>query len=472
MIWNRSLSVAVAVLLTLVAGSATRAAGADPVDREIKVTARRFAFEPSRITVQKGERVKLIVTSEDVDHGFAIEEFGIDERIKAKQTKVIELTPDHAGRFKFSCSVRCGDGHADMVGYLVVSDSESAPLTNMSVTFDESTPGVVYVQAGGERVRIDTNAKVFARVADAPAAGQSAPAQKPAVVAKRETGKASEPYDYHIVNVPTPKQVRRHSLNAYFTHRFSESIIPLRTSDKDILGLDSFSISSFGLMYGITDRLYVNAYRSPLCQPGVCKTIELGLGFHVLSEAGKSPVALSTYASIEGDNNFERNYTFNLQAMLGRSVGKYANLFFSPAIHINANGQNRFNPKPEDFFPPEPLAQTLRLGSNTGSFGFGANIRVRPTASLLFEYTPRIGFKLGQVIPVFVNGPAGPQIVGFKNQSEAEIGFGIEKRIGRHVFSLTFSNTQATTTSRYNSSNLALPPDKFIVGFNLYRRLF
>jgi len=55
--------------------------------------------------------------------------------------------------------------------------------------------------------------------------------------------------------------------------------------------------------------------------------------------------------------------------------------------------------------------------------------------------------------------------------SEAAIGFGIEKRIGRHVFSLTFSNTQTTTTARYNSSNQALGPDKFSIGFNLFRRL-
>jgi len=94
-------------------------------DREIKITARRFAFEPDKISSHKDERVKLIVTSEDVDHGFAIEEFGIDERIKAKQTKVIELTPDKAGTFQFSCSVACGDGHSDMVGELVVTNAES-----------------------------------------------------------------------------------------------------------------------------------------------------------------------------------------------------------------------------------------------------------------------------------------------------------------------------------------------------------
>jgi hypothetical protein len=85
----------------------------------------------------------------------------------------------------------------------------------------------------------------------------------------------------------------------------------------------------------------------------------------------------------------------------------------------------------------------------------------------MFEYTPRIGFKLGTVQPIF---DSTGKVIAFQPHSEAEIGFGVQKDIGRHSFSLTFSNTQTTTTSRYNSSNLALPPSRFIIGFNLYRR--
>jgi Membrane bound beta barrel domain (DUF5777) len=339
---------------------------------------------------------------------------------------------------------------------------------DVQVSFDPNAPGIAYVEVNGERIRIDTQAKTSARVDDGEAA-KLAPQTAPPVAAtkERESSKASEPYDYHVVNLPTPKQVRRHSLNLYFTHRFSESVRPVEDSGQDLFGLDSFSVSSFGLTYGITDRLYANVYRSPLCQPGLCKTIELGLGYHWLSEAGRSPLALSTYASVEGDYNFSERYTYNVQAMLARSVTKYVNLFFSPAVHINANGSGRFNPRP-GFFPAE-LTERFKLGKHGGSLGFGINGQIRPTVSLLFEYTPRVGFKLGQVLPVF--DEQSGELTGFNNRSEAEIGFGIEKRIGRHVFSLTFTNTQATTTSRYNSSNLALPPSKFAIGFNLFRRI-
>lgn len=469
-----------------------------PGEREISITVRRYEFSPKTITVAKGERVRLVVTSEDEDHGFAITEFGIEREIKAKQTKVIELTADKEGRFQFSCSVYCGEGHNDMAGELIVTEPQApnglyakadhndmsggmrvpatkpGPASKINVTFDQSTPGVVVVESGGERLRIDTSAKTVERISEV-TAGQESKQPAPQVATKeRESSRAYEPYDYHIVNIPTPKAVRRHSLNMYFTHRFQETLTPLQEEDgsqhiarisKDLLGLDSSAVSSFGMTYGITDRLYANVYRSPLCQPGLCKTIEMGLGYHLLDEAGRSPIALSAYASVEGDYNFTERYTYNFQAMIGRSMTRYVNLFFSPALHLNSNGNDRF----KGFLASQPLVMNLRLGRNTGSFGFGLNGRIRPTTSLLFEYTPRIGFEMGQIVPDF--DTATGQLNGFKNKSEAEIAFGVEKRIGRHVFSLTFSNTQATTTARYNSSNQALPPNKFSIGFNLFRRL-
>lgn len=456
-----------ALMLFLVASCTASPLADPPQAREIKVVARKFEFQPSTITVRKGEPVKLLVTSEDVDHGIAIEAFGIGQQVKAKQTKVIEFTPDREGKFEFSCSVFCGDGHPQMVGQLIVTGDQASTGSNMKVSFDETEPGVVIVESNGERLRIDTRAKSVARLDSTETTTASSPA--PVVATKeRESSKTQEPYDYHVVNVPTPKRVPRHSLNVYFTHRFQQPIKPLENSDDDLLGLDSFAVSSLGFTYGITDRLYANVYRSPLCQTSLCKTIEIGLGYHLLDEAGRSPIALSTYASVEGDDNFQRRFTYNIQAMIERSVTKYVHLFFSPAVHINANGNGRFNPRPEDL-PVEAMAGNFRLGTHTGSFGFGVNARIRPSASLLFDYTPRVGFKLGQISPI-IDEDTGA-ITGLRNNSEAAIGFGIEKRMGRHVFSLTFSNTQTTTTSRYNSSNLVLPPSKFSIGFNLFRRL-
>ena len=433
---------------------------------EIKITARQFEFEPKLITVQKGKPVRLLITSKDVQHGFAIEELGINKKLKLDAVTVVEFTPTRVGRFPFACSVMCGSGHEEMTGELVVTEEQAGATGNVQVSFDDNTAGVVIVESGGERLRIDTRTKTVTRL-DQPKAPPAA--QEPVVAeAQHKQGPEPETYDYRLINVPTPKRVLKGSVNLYFTHRFAEPVRPLGQSDQDLLGLDSFAVSSFGVFYGITDRLYVSAYRSPICQQGLCKTIELGVGYHLLDERGRSPIALSTYASVEGDDNFKKDYTYNLQLMVARSASKYVHLFFSPALHLNANGERRFDPRAEDFFPREPLADQFNQDQHGASFGFGANARIRPTVSLMFEYTPRVGFKLGQVDPVFA--PGTHRITGFTVSSEAELGFGVEKDIGRHTFSLTFSNTQTTTTSRYNSSNEVLPPSRFMIGFNLYRR--
>lgn len=460
------------LLATVSAAESPDAAGV----REIKVAARSYEFSPKTITVSKGDRIRLIVTSEDGDHGFAIKDLDIAYEITERQTKTIEFTAGKEGRYQFTCSGLCAANHPEMVGEFVVKATPSENALKMNVRFDEAAPGVVIVESAGERLRINTSTRTVERISatEAADARPTAAQTSGSGARERETSKAYEPYDYHVVNVPTPKAVRRHSLNLYFTHRFQETITPLKNEDadehiarisQDLLGLDSSSVSAFGVTYGITDRLYANVYRSPLCQPGLCKTIELGLGYHFLDEAGRSPIALSAYTSVEGDHNFTERYTWNFQAMIGRSVTRHVNLFFSPAAHINSNGNDRF----KEFLTGQPLAAKLRLGRHSGSFGFGVNARIRPTTSLLFEYTPRVGFKMGQIVPEF--DPNIGQITGFRNDSEAAIGFGIEKRIGRHVFSLTFSNTQTTTTARYNSSNLALSPSRFSIGFNIFRRL-
>ena len=449
----------------------------EPGLAEIRITVRKFRFIPKRITVQKGQPVKLVVTSADVEHGFAIKELKIKQRIEAKQTKVITFKPEQAGRFRIYCSVYCGDGHDDMAGELVVTEGPNAAdvndhqdeePSNINVTFDDTSPGVVIVESNGERIKIDTRTNTIVRLE--PPTGAESPQESPEEeTASVEKKVVSEPYDYRLINVPTGKRVVKGSLNIHFTHRFAQPVRPVRQSAENLLGLDSFAASSLGLSYGITDRLYINAYRSPVCQLGMCKTIEVGLGYRWLDEAGRSPISLTTYGSIEGNDNFTEEYTYNLQAMIGRSVTKYAHVFFSPAGHFNSNGQRRFDPRPTNFFPPQPFADTVPSAKAYFILGFGVSAHIRPTVSLLFEYTPRFGFKQGRLQSIFAPGTF--QLVGFRNITEAEIGFGIEKRVGRHSFALTFSNTQTTTTGKYNSSNLELPPRKFTIGFNLYRRL-
>jgi cytochrome c oxidase subunit 2 len=90
--------------------------------REIQMTAKKYEFNPNVITVKKGERVKLIITALDRDHGFKLEAFGINQKLKKGDPTTIEFTADKAGTFPFQCSEFCGLGHRKMKGKLVVEE--------------------------------------------------------------------------------------------------------------------------------------------------------------------------------------------------------------------------------------------------------------------------------------------------------------------------------------------------------------
>ena len=112
--------IAVAVLVGAAVWTVNGAARQD-APREIDVVARRFAFEPARIEVAVGERVRLRVVSADGVHGFEIKKFKVKKEIPRGTTPVIiEFTASEAGEFPILCSEYCGDGHEDMQGQLVV----------------------------------------------------------------------------------------------------------------------------------------------------------------------------------------------------------------------------------------------------------------------------------------------------------------------------------------------------------------
>ena len=88
--------------------------------KEFTITAKQFQFEPSTIEVNKGDKVRLIVTSTDVPHGISIPEYDINERLNPGEPVSIEFTADKEGTFTAFCSVFCGSGHSNMKGKIIV----------------------------------------------------------------------------------------------------------------------------------------------------------------------------------------------------------------------------------------------------------------------------------------------------------------------------------------------------------------
>ena len=52
---------------------------------EIQMTAEKYDFKPDTVTVKKGDRVKLVITAVDHDHGFKIDGFQINQKLPKGQ---------------------------------------------------------------------------------------------------------------------------------------------------------------------------------------------------------------------------------------------------------------------------------------------------------------------------------------------------------------------------------------------------
>ena len=88
--------------------------------KQFRLTARKYQFSPTTIRVKQGDRVKLIITAIDAEHGFKLEAFHIGRALPKGEPVMIEFTADRTGSFPFECSHFCGLGHRKMKGQLTV----------------------------------------------------------------------------------------------------------------------------------------------------------------------------------------------------------------------------------------------------------------------------------------------------------------------------------------------------------------
>jgi cytochrome c oxidase subunit 2 len=89
-------------------------ARADVNPKVIEISAKKFEFTPSQITLKKGEPVILRLSSSDRVHGFMSKPLKIDTDIPADKSADIPVTPDTAGDFTVICDHYCGTGHGNM----------------------------------------------------------------------------------------------------------------------------------------------------------------------------------------------------------------------------------------------------------------------------------------------------------------------------------------------------------------------
>lgn len=117
-------SIAIFLILATTVTGILIAPQSPPSHRKITIHAKRYEYKPPIIRVNKGDKLTITLISEDVEHGFYLEGYGIDESIKKlppdEEPKVINFTVNKAGKFRYRCSNTCGYLHPFMQGELIV----------------------------------------------------------------------------------------------------------------------------------------------------------------------------------------------------------------------------------------------------------------------------------------------------------------------------------------------------------------
>jgi mono/diheme cytochrome c family protein len=230
-----------------------------------------------------------------------------------------------------------------------------------------------------------------------------------------------EPGDDVLVSLPTGKPTDRHGVYVNFAHRFAYDPAFTGTNrGAQLLGLDGVAIPSFGFRYGVTDNLSVSIFRAPSL---INRPIQLMAGYNLVEERKGGPLNLMVRVSIEGQDNFRKNYTENIEGIISRSITSKAQIYFVPTVSFNDRRLEQPSGFSSNQIPDVP-------GVNAFSLGTGLAIDVRPSVALLAE-----------VIPTLVNGPE----LGIHRPV---FSFGIQKKIWRHSFTLGLTTSPGTTVSQ------------------------
>ena len=262
--------------------------------------------------------------------------------------------------------------------------------------------------------------------------------------------------DDFVYSLPTGRRLPKGSLYINFTHRFAYNPAFSGAGLGNILlGWDGIAVSSFGLRYGVTDKLSVSVYRSPSL---INRPIEFLGAYNLLDEHDGHPINAVARVSIDGPDNFRRNFTTNFEGIVSRSFKNRAQLYVVPTFSIN---NRRLISKPGALANrPDELP-----GINTLSIGAGLAFNIRPTVAIVTE-----------VIPTVLNG---------SNEDDVDLGIhrpayaiGIQKTVRGHAFTLGVSNGPGTvvaqragTRAAYLSNPSADKPNGLFFGFNLMRKL-
>ncbi|HEV2401159.1 MAG TPA: DUF5777 family beta-barrel protein [Candidatus Sulfotelmatobacter sp.] len=355
-----------------------------------------------------------------------------------------------------------------------------APAATAGVTFVEGSSSKLILERDGKKYLVDLSTKTITEIKDgdasvgnaaqhAPAANPTAPGRKTSPGPPDSNADIYKAGDDLVFSVPTGRRPAKRGMYINFTHRFPyEAAFSGPARGATLLGLDDFAIPAFGVRYGVTDKFSVFAYRAPSI---IARPIELMAAYNFLDEKDGQPFNASVRFSVDGQDNFSRNFTENFELLASRSIGKRAQLYIAPTFNIHNRpvlgaSSALTNPPPYQpcnaaFAAGTNAAQRIRPCANTFSLGAALAVDIRPTVALVAE-----------AIPTLVNGPD----LGIHRPAYS---FGIQKHIWRHAFTFGFTNSPGTTVSQRAGTRATFlgdpgadKPKGMFIGFDLTRQVF
>ena len=251
--------------------------------------------------------------------------------------------------------------------------------------------------------------------------------------------------DFVVINLPTTLRLPRLKGNFRLTHRFAGNLRngTFGQQASDLFGLDQGAIIGFEYRFAFATHAQAAFYRSSFD-----KTIQLHGKYDVVQQRGSMVVSISPLVSVEGTDNFQDKFAPAIGAAISRQFGTRLAGYLTPMwVHNTAASVAAISHNHDTDTHSEASGFTPEHRDTT-YLGMGARVRLGGTT--------------------YVAGEVAVRLQGYAPDQPA-YGVSIEKRVGAHMFSLTFTNGFGTTFAQVARGGAA---NSLLLGFNLGRKFF
>jgi hypothetical protein len=237
--------------------------------------------------------------------------------------------------------------------------------------------------------------------------------------------------DFTIVNLATALPLPRFKSAFRVTHRFARPLGDGNFGDlaDDLFGFDNGAQIGLEYRFGLTRDAQVGIYRTS------DKTIQFFGQYQLRRASEAQPLGAALLLSVEGLDNFRDEYAPSLGAVISYRLRSRGALYVEPVWVGNT-----------------------RLGD--GSIFDDAD---DDNGSLVLG----IGARVGLAETVYVVAEFAPRVAGYREGDE-HFSFGVEKRVGGHMFQINFSNGIGSTRRQLVRD----ATEDWFIGFNIARKLW